>query len=86
MVGKKALLKFNTKIKKKEYKFNYNLTFSRYIDNNDNDDLSDDDGDLGHFNVATSSIGSDYDYIENSQSTIDFQIDDKLLEILGPDG
>jgi len=61
-------------------------TIKWYIDNNDNDDLSDDDGDLGHFNVATSSIGSDYDYIENSQSTIDFQIDDKLLEILGPDG
>ena len=65
---------------------NYNLTFSRYIYNNDNDDLSEDEGDLGHFNVATSSIGSDYDYIENYQSTIDFQIDDKLLEILGPDG
>jgi len=59
-------------------------TFKWYIDNNDNDDFTEDD--LGHFNVATSPIGSDYDYIENYQSTIDFQIDDNLLAILGEDG
>jgi hypothetical protein len=29
--------------------------------------------------VATSPIGSDYRYIENYQSTIDFQIDDNLM-------
>ena len=58
--------------------------FKWYIDNNDNDDFTEDD--LGHFNVATSPIGSDYDYIENYQSTIDFQIDDNLLAILGEDG
>merc|ERR1712080_512096 len=41
---------------------------------------------MGHFNVATNPIVSDYDYIENFQSTVDFSIDDNLLAILGEDG
>ena len=61
-----------------------NPVFKWYIDNNDNDDFSEDD--LGHFNVATSPIGSDYDFIENFESKIDFQIDDNLLAIIGEDG
>ena len=52
--------------------------FKWYIDNNDNDDLNDED----HFSISTSSTGSDFDYIENYQSSIDFQINDNLLGIL----
>ena len=53
-------------------------TFRWYINNNQNDDLTDDN----HFQITTSSIGSQYDFIENYQSTIDFQVDDNFLETL----
>ena len=53
-------------------------TFRWYINNNQNDDLTDNN----HFQITTSSIGSQYDFIENYQSTIDFQVDDNFLETL----
>lgn len=53
-------------------------TFRWYINNERNDDLTEDNT----FNIATSSIGSDYRYIENYQSSIDFQVDHNLIDKL----
>jgi len=56
--------------------------FRWFIGNNDNMDLTN----VDHFSVSTSAIGSDFDYIENYQSTIEFAIDDNLLQILEDEG
>ena len=58
------------------------LIFRWYIDNNDNDDLTEDDD----FNVGTPSLvgGQNYgDFIESYESNIKFDVNDKLLEKLG---
>ena len=52
--------------------------FRWYIGNNDNNELKN----IDHFSVSESAIGSDFDYIENYMSTIEFSIDDNLLDIL----
>ena len=52
--------------------------FVWYIENNDNDDLESDN----HFHISTASMGSDYKYIENFRSTIEFGIDHTLMERL----
>ena len=52
--------------------------FKWYIDNNQQMLTND-----NHFNIGPpSSMGSDYDYEENYQSTIEFKIDSSLLDRL----
>ena len=52
--------------------------FRWYIGNNDNRDLNNED----HFSITPSQISSDFDYIDNYMSTIEFSIDNNLLDIL----
>ena len=50
-----------------------------YIGNNNNDDLTNED----NFNVRTTRIGTGFgNYITDFRSTIDFQIDDNLMDLL----
>ncbi|TRY70922.1 hypothetical protein TCAL_16383, partial [Tigriopus californicus] len=55
-------------------------TFKWYIDNNDNNELSSE----SHFRINTNleSVDDKDQYIRNLESEIEFQVDDKLMEIL----
>lgn len=55
-------------------------TFKWYIDNNDNNDLSSE----SHFRISPNlhSVDDKDEYIRNLESKIEFQVDEKLMEIL----